>query len=191
MRIEAVFLDRDGVINRERSDYVKSEQEFELLPGALGALARLALLRCPILVISNQSAIGRGLLSSETLDSIHAELRLAVEAQGGRIDSFYICPHHPDERCICRKPQPGLLLQAAQEYDLKLGNCVFVGDAVTDFEAAAAAGCKVILVRSGKQGPLLDGLIGDDSEVPIVQDLAEAVALILGEEGVIEGKSGQ
>lgn len=181
MTIEAVLLDRDGVINLERSDYVKSWQEFELLPGSLEALARLAVLDCPILVISNQSAIGRGLMTWDTVVHIHVSLQRAAAEEGGRIDGFYVCPHHPHDGCDCRKPQPGMLLQAARDFDLALENCIFVGDAVTDYQAAMATGCRSILVRTGRQGQSLDGALGKVSGVQIVQNLAEAVAVILAE----------
>ncbi|HMN31307.1 MAG TPA: HAD-IIIA family hydrolase, partial [Caldilineaceae bacterium] len=93
--IQAIFLDRDGVINRERSDYVKAWSEFEFLPGVLTALSQLAQLGVPILVISNQSAIGRGLASPAIVDEIHQRARAIIEGAGGRIDAFFVCPHHP------------------------------------------------------------------------------------------------
>jgi D-glycero-D-manno-heptose 1,7-bisphosphate phosphatase len=180
--VDAVFLDRDGVINCERRDYVKSRQEFELLPGVLDALAILADLIHPVLVISNQSAVGRGLLTMDILNEIHSELRRSVETHGGRIDAFYVCPHHPDDGCSCRKPQPGLLLQAARDFELDLGNCIFVGDSVTDYQAASAAGCRSVMVRTGRQGQELDHTVGDAYGVPIVRDLLEAVNFIVSED---------
>jgi len=185
--MQAIFLDRDGVINRERADYVKSWHEVELLPGVLTALARLAHIDGPIFVITNQSAIGRGLVTRETVDDIHRRLQGIVVAAGGRLDGFYLCPHHPDDGCACRKPRPGLLQQAAQDHNLMLEKCLFVGDAITDFQAARAAGCAGLLVRSGRQGARLDELLdaealhGDRSvvDVGISDNLAGAVDLIL------------
>lgn len=153
-----LFLDRDGVINRQVAGYVTAWEEVELLPGALAALARLAVFDGPVLIVSNQSCIARGLVREETVAEIHARLRVLAEAAGGRIDGFYVCPHHPDAGCACRKPKPGLLLRAAAEHGLALEKCVFVGDAVTDYQAALAAGCASILVRSGRQGGQIDGL---------------------------------
>lgn len=175
----AVLLDRDGVINQERADYVKSWLEFQFLPGVLSALSRLATLPIPIVVITNQSAIGRGLIAPETVTTIHAQLSKAVATAGGRLDGFFICPHHPATGCACRKPKPGLLLQAAQHFGFKLAQAVFIGDAVTDFEAAQAAGCQAILVRSGRQGATLDAYFTGASAPPIVADLAAAVELLL------------
>lgn len=155
----AYLLDRDGVINRERSDYVKSWDELELLPGALEALRLMATDGWPILVITNQSAIGRGIISAEQVELIHARLQKQVAEAGGRIDAFFICPHHPDVHCDCRKPQPGLLTQAADAFALDLSMCTFIGDSLTDLQAAEHAGCRSILVRSGRQGHQIDALV--------------------------------
>ena len=176
---KAIFLDRDGVINRERANYVKTWDEFEFLPGTLPALQRLATLDIPILVISNQSSIGRGLVSRDTVNTIHQQIRVIIEAAGGRIDDFFVCPHHPDANCQCRKPKPGLLLQAAVLFSLDLAECIFIGDAVTDFQAAQAAGCQAILVESGRQGTQLRNLLSISPNACIVPDLAAAVEMIL------------
>lgn len=177
--LQAIFLDRDGVINRERADYVKSWDEFELLPGALLAIGKLATLGVPIIVLTNQSAIGRGLVSSATVNAIHARLQEQVAAAGGRIDAFYLCPHHPEEGCHCRKPQPGLLLQAAADFNLTLNLCVFVGDSITDYQAAKAVGCQSLLVASGRQGAWLESLRLTDAEMTLVPDLEAAVSVFL------------
>lgn len=187
---QAVLLDRDGTVNRERADYVKSWAEFEWLPGALDALASLATLHIPIIIVSNQSPIGRGILEADTVAAIHERMCSTVAAAGGRIDAFFVCPHRPDEHCACRKPKPGLLLQAAQRFHLDLGRCIFVGDAVTDWQAAQAAGCACVLVRTGRQGNQLAELLaalpathGNPAHVPIVADLAAAVACITAAPG--------
>jgi D-glycero-D-manno-heptose 1,7-bisphosphate phosphatase len=178
--VRAILLDRDGVINRERADYVKDWQEFEWLPGVLPALQRLAPLAQPIVVVTNQSAIGRGIIPRETVTAIHSQLHAVVAKAGGRIDGFFVCPHHPDADCFCRKPKPGLLFQAAHQFHFALDQAVFIGDTVTDFEAARAAGCQSILVKSGRQGASLDNLFVDVMlSPPIVADLSAAVDLIL------------
>lgn len=173
--IDAIFLDRDGTLNVERADYVKSIDELVLLPGALGALGRLSALTVPIIVITNQSAIGRGIVDRATIDAIHAHLRALVRADGGRIDAFYVCPHHPAAHCTCRKPQPGLLLAAADDFQLDLTHCIFVGDSLTDYAAARAAGCQPVLVRTGRQAQQLAQLAEDDRSVVLMNDLSAVV----------------
>lgn len=159
VKIQAIFLDRDGVINQERSDYVKSWDEFRILPGVLDALHRLAELNVPIIIITNQSAIGRGSATQETINGIHQRLKDMVAEAGGKIDDIFLCPHRPDENCGCRKPKPGLLLQAAAKYQLNLEQTIFIGDAVTDYQAARAAQCNSILVKSGRQAQQLESLV--------------------------------
>ncbi len=174
------------MINREREDYVKSWQEFVFLPGALEAMPRLAGLEVPILVITNQSAIGRGYVSAATVNRIHTRMQAAIAEAGGHVDQIYLCPHRPDEGCACRKPAPGLLLQAARDHGLDLTRCIFIGDSVTDAMAANAAGAQAILVRSGSQGDRLDALLAaarrsgamSRQTPPICDDLPAAVALL-------------
>jgi D-glycero-D-manno-heptose 1,7-bisphosphate phosphatase len=189
--MRALLLDRDGVINRERPDYVKNWGEFEPLPGALAALSALASFDGKIVVITNQSAIGRGLVERAIVDEIHHKLLELVVSNGGRIDAFFVCPHHPDEHCGCRKPKPGLLLQAADMFDLNLPDCVFIGDSISDFLAAQAVGCSSILVQTGIIGARLPTLLAHHSqhaepgqslppEVVLAPDLA-AVVEILGQ----------
>jgi len=177
--LQAVFLDRDGVINRERADYVKAWEEMELLPGVLPALGRLARLSVPICVISNQSAIGRGLVTAQAVTEMHQRLCDKIAEHGGRIDAFFVCPHRPEDGCNCRKPKPGLLLQAAERYDADLARCVFIGDSYTDFLAAEAAGCPFIGVESGRQGPRLRSLFHDVEQVQTVADLAAAAEVVI------------
>ncbi|MCC9076806.1 D-glycero-beta-D-manno-heptose 1,7-bisphosphate 7-phosphatase [Litorilinea aerophila] len=183
--IAGVFLDRDGVLNRERPDYVKGWDEFQWLPGVMPALARLAKLGCPIAVLTNQSAIARGLVSTATVAAIHRRMQAEVAAAGGRIDAFFVCPHHPDDGCDCRKPKPGLLRQAAAHFQLDLAQCVFIGDSITDAQAAYAVYCASVLVQSGRQGPNLPSLLPPAlQDVPIVPDLAAAVAWLFDKESV-------
>lgn len=177
--LQAVLLDRDGVINRERADYVKSWEEFEVLPGVLTALRRLSFLGVPILVITNQSAIGRGLVSLEMVKEIHSRLQELVNVMGGRIDGFYICPHHPADGCGCRKPKAGLLLQAAAEFNFELSASIFVGDSITDYQAALAVGCPSLLVASGRQAAQLESMSVSNSALILVPDLAAAVSVLL------------
>lgn len=176
----AIFLDRDGVINENRPDYVKSWAEFVFLPGALEALAMLGRLSWPVIVVSNQSAIGRGIVGQEVVDEINGRMVAAVEAAGGRIDGVLYCPHRPDEGCACRKPRPGLLLLAAERFGLDLAASHLIGDAESDILAAQAVGCRAILVKSGRGAEQLallrqrhvDGYL-------VAEDLADAAGWIL------------
>jgi D-glycero-D-manno-heptose 1,7-bisphosphate phosphatase len=179
----AVFLDRDGVINRDRADYVKSWEEFVFLAGALEALRRLAGLGLPVVVISNQAAIARGVVDRSVVDEIHARMVASVRAAGGQIDEVLFCPHGPDDACECRKPRPGLLLQAADRLALDLRGSVLIGDAANDVLAARAVGCSAVLVKTGRGAEQLDLLrqCGVDG-FQVAEDLAEAVEWILSQE---------
>ncbi len=146
----AIFIDRDGVICRNRNDHVKSWKEFVFLPGALEALAQLAHSNLPIVVVTNQAIINRGIVPAEVVEDIHARMVQAIEAAGGRIDRVVYCPHRPDEHCACRKPQPGMLLKAAYDLKLDLSQSYFVGDAEADMLAGQAVGCRRYLVLTGR-----------------------------------------
>jgi D-glycero-D-manno-heptose 1,7-bisphosphate phosphatase len=147
---KVIFLDRDGVINRDSPDYIKNWSEFEFLPGAVKALKRLTDNGFTTILITNQSAINRGLTSSAALDHIHKMLKLTVESDGGKIQDIFFCPHRPDEGCECRKPKPGLIWRASQKYGIDLSQTAMVGDNVKDIECAHNAGCgRSLLVRTG------------------------------------------
>jgi D-glycero-D-manno-heptose 1,7-bisphosphate phosphatase len=178
----AIFIDRDGVINANRADYVKSWAEFEFLPGSREALVGLSGLGWPVVVISNQSAIGRGLVSAATVAEINARMVAEIEQAGGRVDGVYICPHHPDEGCACRKPQPGLLMDAALELGLDLGCSYVIGDAESDILAGLAVGAQPILVLSGRGREQRPRLAGWEGMFQVVEDLTEAVEWIVSRE---------
>ena len=144
-----VFLDRDGVINRNRSDYVKSWGEFSFLPGARRAIAQLTSAGYRIIIITNQACVGKGILTRSALDDLHQRMLREIGLAGGRIETILYCPHRSDEGCRCRKPAPGLLLRARDEYGVDLRQAIVVGDSVTDMRAAAAAGVPGLLVLSG------------------------------------------
>lgn len=147
---KVVFLDRDGVINKKPTehDYVKKWEEFEFLPGAKEAIARLKKPGYKIFIISNQRGIARGLMSKKDLEAIHKNMQGALKALGGRIDAIYVCPHNYDDNCDCRKPKPGLLFQAARDHDLDLTKAILIGDSEADIQAGEAAGCKTILIQT-------------------------------------------
>ncbi|MFQ5610861.1 MAG: D-glycero-beta-D-manno-heptose 1,7-bisphosphate 7-phosphatase [Anaerolineae bacterium] len=179
----AVFLDRDGVINYNRDDYVKRWAEFRFLPGALAALRRLAASPFQIVVVTNQSALGRGLLDPAGLECIHARMSRAVLAAGGRIDRIFYCPHRPEDGCACRKPRPGLLEQAARALNIDLARSYLVGDALSDIQAAQAAGCLPLLVLTGRGAAARQQSAG---RYQVVRDLGAAVDWILGRETAFE-----
>src|SRR6266571_548591 len=132
--MQMIFLDRDGVINRNRSqgDYVKSWEEFQFLPGAKGAIARLTQAGFRLLVITNQACVGKGIVSWDTLQQIHELMVQEIARAGGRIEAVLCCPHLPDDECHCRKPAPGLLKYAQEEYKVDLRQAILVGDSVKD-----------------------------------------------------------
>lgn len=152
----ALLLDRDGTITVE-GEWLTRREDLVLVPGAAAALARLSARGWKLVLVTNQSAIARGLITPAQLDEIHAELQQNLEAQGAHLDALYSCPHHPTEgrgtyrvECECRKPKPGLVLQAARELGLDLAHCWMIGDAARDLEAGWAAGVPGILVATGK-----------------------------------------
>ena len=145
-----VFLDRDGVINRDSPDFVKSRDEFEFIPGSLSALSRLNENGFDTIVITNQSAVNRGIISLATLEDMHRMLRTTIRQQGGQIRDIFFCPHRPDEGCSCRKPKPGMIRQACERYTIDLHTAVMVGDSKKDIECGRNAGCgATVLVRTG------------------------------------------
>ena len=146
----AVLLDRDGVINKNRADYVKRWEEFEFLPGAIEALATMRDAGLRLAVVTNQSAVGRGLLASHRLREIHRRMLVLCAANGGAIEGVFACEHAPGEGCRCRKPQAGLLLRAMAALGEPPERCVFIGDAPEDLLAARAAGVPFVLVRTGR-----------------------------------------
>lgn len=148
--MRAIFLDRDGVICKNRSDHVKSWAEFEFLPGVKESLAALSGLDLPLIVVTNQAAIGRELMTVELLEDIHQQMTAEIAAQGGRIDRVIYCPHRPEDGCDCRKPKPGMLLQAAAEIEIDLTHSYLIGDAATDIQAGQQVGCHNILVLTGR-----------------------------------------
>jgi D-glycero-D-manno-heptose 1,7-bisphosphate phosphatase len=176
----AVFLDRDGVIIENRGDYVKSWEEVRFVPGAFDAIRRLGQSEYAVVVVTNQSAVGRGIITLDEATRINERVVGEIEARGGRVDASYLCPHRPDEACKCRKPAPGMLFRAADEFGLDLGHSVLVGDAASDIEAARLAGVQGILVLTGRgsEQALLLERTGNVS-CPVVTDLEAAVDRVL------------
>ena len=178
----AVFLDRDGVLNENLDGtYVHEWGAFRFLPGALAAVAALHRAGYPLVVVTNQAGIAHGHLSADALEEIHGRMVAAVRGAGGEIAAVLHCPHHPAAGCDCRKPQPGMLRRAAGSLGLDLSRSVLVGDHLTDLLAAHAAGCRGILVLTGRGRAALPLLAADPrlAGVTVVADLPAAVREIL------------
>ena len=145
-------MDRDGILNYDREDYVKSPEEFEALPQIGGPLRRIRENEFLIVIVTNQSAIGRGLTTHELVREIHDKMRKELEKQGASVDAIYYCPHTPEDHCDCRKPQPGLILRATKELGINLKESWLIGDKESDVEAARRAGCRAIIVPANDDG---------------------------------------
>lgn len=177
--MKLLILDRDGVINFDSDEYVKSADEWLPIPGSIEAIAELSKAGFTIAVATNQSGIARGYFSPETLHLMHSKMRHLVGEQGGHIDHIEHCPHGPDDQCDCRKPLPGMILNILAQYPEAAPESVFVvGDSLRDLEAGLAAGCKPLLVRTGKGERTLtkDGL---PENLLICDDLKSAIPYIL------------
>jgi D-glycero-D-manno-heptose 1,7-bisphosphate phosphatase len=184
--MKLVILDRDGTINEDRDDFVKTADEWVPIPGALEAIARLNHAGWHTVVATNQSGLARGLLDMASLNAIHTRMNRELAAVGGRIDAVFFCPHGPDDGCDCRKPRPGLFTRIGERYGIDLHKTHAVGDSLRDLQAAAAAGALPHLVRTGKGAALDDaGIAAIQAQVPAVlvhADLAAfATHLMLGE----------
>src|SRR5882724_10476415 len=172
----AVFLDRDGTI-MEDSNYVGDVARVVLIPSAAPALRRLQDAGYKLFIVTNQSGVGRGYFTREDVESIHAHLDEHFGKAGVRLDRYYVCPHHPEENCDCRKPKPKFLLEAAREYGLDLSRCFMIGDRASDIQAGLNAGTKTILVLTGGgRETLAKHEVNPDYAVG---DIGEAAALIL------------
>jgi len=147
---KVVFLDRDGTINQDSADYIKGWSEFVFLPRSIEALRDLTAAGFTNIVITNQSAIPRRLISPQELENIHSKMKAAVESRGGKISDIFFCPHLPGDGCDCRKPAPGMIFQAQKKHDIDLSASVLIGDSARDIECGHQAGCgRTILVQTG------------------------------------------
>jgi len=180
MNPKVLFVDRDGVINKDSSDYIKSWSEFEFLPRSLDAIRLLNEDGFDIILITNQSVINRHFVTKSELEDMHVKMMSAIEESGGRIQDIFYCPHAPEDLCDCRKPKPGLILQAQQKYRIDVRQTIMVGDSVKDIECAANAGCGgSILVRTGN-GTAAEKILREKNLLPtyIANDLYEAASIL-------------
>jgi D-glycero-D-manno-heptose 1,7-bisphosphate phosphatase len=178
-----VILDRDGVLNEEAADhgYILRAADFKWLPGARAALAALSQAGLRISIATNQSAVGRGLMSAQDLDQVFAAMMADAEAAGARISAVYFCPHAPAAHCDCRKPAPGLIRSAVQDSGIAAVHTVVVGDDVRDVQAARAAGVAAVLVRTGKGLGAAAELHERGDMLPVFDDLAQIAEGLLHE----------
>lgn len=180
-----LILDRDGVINEDSDDYIRSLADWRPLTGSMEAIAALSRAGYTIAIATNQSGLGRGYFSLDALEAIHAQLRAQVEELGGHIAGIFYCPHLPEEGCTCRKPATGLLQAMEAELGKSAMGAIFVGDSLKDLQAARAAGCLPVLVRTGKGEATLAALqsgtteLDDPLNIPVYADLAAAARAIL------------
>jgi len=176
----AVFLDRDGVLNADSDEYIKSWAEFAFYPGVFEALRRLRDAGCEVYLVTNQAGVGKGVMSHRSLRDILLRLRLTVRQHGGLIHGIAYCRHRKEEGCGCRKPKPGMLCKLAVKYGLDLSRSVFVGDSCTDIACGQAVGCETVLLHTRLPERVREHL--EQCELPPdhqARSLAEAVDIIL------------
>jgi len=179
--LKLVVLDRDGVINRDSPDFIRTVDDWEPLPGSLEAIARLTGAGWTVVVATNQSGIARGYLTTDELHRIHARMSEAVSAAGGRIDAVFHCPHGPDDDCDCRKPRAGLFRQIEARYGRTVRDVPSIGDSARDIEAARRAGARPILVLTGNGRAALEKL-ATRGPVEAYEDLGRAVSALIEED---------
>lgn len=175
--MKLIILDRDGVINFDSDQFIKSPDEWKAIPGSLEAIARLNQWGWRVVVASNQSGIGRGLFGMDTLNAINDKMVKSLAQAGGRLDAIFFCPHAADSTCDCRKPKPGMFVEIGERFNVDLADVPVVGDSLRDLQAGAAVGCAPYLVLTGK------GLkTQQDPDLPagtrVFPDLAAVVATL-------------
>jgi D-glycero-D-manno-heptose 1,7-bisphosphate phosphatase len=189
-----IILGRDGILNEFREDHIKAPEEWVAVPGALEAVSRLNHAGWHVVVATNQSGIGRGMIDMSSVNAVHAHMMRKLQALGGRIDAVFFCPHTAQDDCDCRKPMPGMLLDIGRRYGVDLAMVPMVCDTLRDLQAAQAAGCEPHLVRTGRAAPLDAGQLASLIEqVPgtfVHTDLAELATHMLERAHVRDSQSG-
>ena len=176
--MKLVILDRDGVINQDSDQFIKNTTEWKAIPGSLEAIAKLNHAGYRVVVASNQSGIGRGLLDMGALNAINDKMYRVLAQVGGHIDALFYCPHAAEANCDCRKPKPGMFIDIAQRFNVDLAGVPSVGDSLRDLQAAVTAGAQPMLVLTGK-GANTEAAGGLPDGIPVFADLAEAVRHIV------------
>lgn len=181
MKRAAVFVDRDGTINKDPG-YLSDPEAFEFIPGAGAGMRLLSDAGFAIVIISNQSGVARGLITPSQLSEIHERMKSRLRKEGVELDGIFYCPHHPDEGCSCRKPSTGLVLEAASGLDLDLGPSYFVGDTISDIKTGRNAGLRTVLVLTGEGRRFLDEArsLGVDH---VAENLLSAAVWIVADHG--------
>jgi D-glycero-D-manno-heptose 1,7-bisphosphate phosphatase len=189
-----IILGRDGVLNQFREGHVTAPEEWLPIPGALEAVSRLNHAGWHVVVATNQSGIGRGMIDMSAVNAVHARMNELLLAEGGRLDAVFFCPHTPEEGCDCRKPQPGLLLDIGRRYAVDLANVAMVGDTLRDLQAARAAGCQPHLVLSGRAASLagaeLQALLDAVPGSTVHASLGEFVEFMQRRDGIEDSTAG-
>ena len=176
--VKLIVLDRDGVVNHDSTQYIKSPDEWRPIPGSMEAIARLNHAGFRVVVATNQSGVGRGMYDMATLNAIHEKMHKALAQVGGRLDAVFFCPHTADAKCECRKPRPGMLHEIGRRFGVEMTGVPVVGDGLRDLQAADAVGAQPILVLTGKgEKTLRDG--GFPKNTVIFPDLAFAASALL------------
>ena len=178
--MKLIILDRDGVVNHDSDDYIKSPDEWQPIDGSLEAIARLNHAGYTVAIASNQSGLAKGYFDIEVLTAMHKKMDELLAKIGGRIDAVFYCPHGPDDACQCRKPKPGMLLDIGQRFNVPLRQVIFIGDSIADINAANNAHAQAVLVRTGK-GMKAEKILQTEHKysIPVYDDLASAVTAIL------------
>ena len=174
-----LILDRDGVINHDSDDYIKSPEEWRPIPGSLKAISKANRAGFRVIVVTNQSGLARGYFDINTLNEIHKKMHQKLSRKGGRIEAVFFCPHGPDDGCNCRKPKSGLLEEIRDRLNISLEEVLFVGDSYSDIQAARSAGAVPVLVRTGKGEKTLAADDNNLSDVQIYSDLAACIDSLL------------
>ncbi|MCB1754728.1 MAG: D-glycero-beta-D-manno-heptose 1,7-bisphosphate 7-phosphatase [Gammaproteobacteria bacterium] len=179
--MKLIILDRDGVINQDSDEYIKSVDEWIPLPGSIDAIARLTQAGYTVVVVTNQSGLARGLFDISELHAIHSKMHDTVNKAGGRIDAVLFCPHGPGDDCKCRKPKPGMLHSVMERLNRDLAGVPVVGDSLRDLQAAMAVGAMPVLVLTGKGARTLENNMGLEENIAVYDDLATFVENLLEE----------